>query len=507
MRTIFSFLAACCVLALHAQVDSVAIRYGATITARDLQQHLEILAGDAYEGRETGYKGQKMAAEYLQQQFRSFGIGPIAGKEDVLLNGYQQSFPLRITKLGGLKLQVPGMDIRFLKDDLYFNEKIKRDWQGTGLVVTTPEGLDKVGRVSSGKALLVMDELGGKQGGNWLFTRLAELSGSASTNGAEVILLATSEMPGLAKDLGHYLQAGRMQLADRKEEATTPGPQIIVIDRPVADHLLKAGRSSWSKALRRARKGPLELEGAVALAYHPDHTELSGENVLAYIEGSDRKDEVVVITAHYDHIGVMDGEVYNGADDDGSGTVALLEIAQAFAKAKAAGNGPRRSVLVMPVSGEEKGLLGSEYYSEHPVFPLENTVADLNIDMIGRVDTIHGNGAPYVYVIGSDRLSSALHEANERANRAVGLELDYRFNAEDDPNRFYYRSDHYNFAKKGIPSIFYFNGVHADYHGPHDEVDKIRYDLLEMRTRLVFLTAWDLANRPDRIQVDRPVKE
>ncbi|HEY0979020.1 MAG TPA: M28 family peptidase, partial [Flavobacteriales bacterium] len=224
-------------------------------------------------------------------------------------------------------------------------------------------------------------------------------------------------------------------------------------------------------------------------------------------EGGDRKEEVVVVTAHYDHIGVIDGEVYNGADDDGSGTVALLEIAEAFARAKADGHGPRRSVLVMPVSGEEKGLLGSEYYSEHPVFPLANTVADLNIDMIGRVDTVHRTDGRYVYIIGSDRLSSALHTANEEANRHVGLELDYRFNAADDPNRFYYRSDHYNFAKKGIPSIFYFNGVHADYHGPHDETDRIRYDLLELRTRLVFLTAWDLSTRPDRIVVDRPASK
>jgi Zn-dependent M28 family amino/carboxypeptidase len=160
-------------------------------------------------------------------------------------------------------------------------------------------------------------------------------------------------------------------------------------------------------------------------------------------------------------------------------------------------------VLVMPVTGEEKGLLGSRYYSEEPVFPLENTVANLNIDMIGRVDSAHRESGPYVYVIGSDRLSSDLHAINEQANTYVGLDLDYRFNAADDPNKFYYRSDHYNFARKGVPAIFYFSGVHPDYHTPADTVDKIRFDLVHKRALLVFHTAWELANRPERIVVDK----
>jgi Zn-dependent M28 family amino/carboxypeptidase len=240
--------------------------------------------------------------------------------------------------------------------------------------------------------------------------------------------------------------------------------------------------------------------------YVPNDQRLQGENVLGYVEGSDKKDELVVITAHYDHIGKDDEDVYNGADDDGSGTVAVMEMAQAFAKAKAEGHGPRRSMLFMPVSGEEKGLLGSEWYSEHPVFPLANTVADLNIDMIGRVDTGHTSSPPYVYIIGSDRLSTDLHHINENANATyTKLVLDNTFNNEKDPNRFYYRSDHYNFAKHGIPVIFYFNGVHDDYHQPGDEVQKIRFDLLEQRARLVFHTAWELANREQRIAVDKPL--
>jgi Zn-dependent M28 family amino/carboxypeptidase len=158
------------------------------------------------------------------------------------------------------------------------------------------------------------------------------------------------------------------------------------------------------------------------------------------------------------------------------------------------------------VSGEEKGLLGSEYYSEHPVFPLENTVADVNVDMIGRTDQKHEGNANYIYVIGSNRLSTELHDINEAANAQYAhLDLDYTFNAKNDPNRFYYRSDHYNFARKGIPSIFYFSGVHKDYHQPSDTVDKIMFEKMEKIGRLIFYTAWELANREDRIRVN--VKE
>lgn len=230
---------------------------------------------------------------------------------------------------------------------------------------------------------------------------------------------------------------------------------------------------------------------------------VKGENIIGFIEGSDLKDEIVVITAHYDHLGVKeDTLIYNGADDNGSGTSAIMEIAQAFMLAKKEGNGPRRSVLIMPVSGEEKGLLGSKYYTDNPIYPLENTIANLNVDMIGRIDQNHDN-PDYVYLIGSDRLSSELHQISEDINKQYfNLELDYTFNAEDDPNRYYYRSDHYNFAKNNIPVIFYFNGIHEDYHKPTDTVEKINFEKIQKISRYIFLTAWELANRDERPRLD-----
>lgn len=182
------------------------------------------------------------------------------------------------------------------------------------------------------------------------------------------------------------------------------------------------------------------------------------ENIWAYIEGTEKPNEVLVISAHYDHVGIKDGEVYNGADDDGSGNVAVIEMAKAFAKAKKQGHGPKRSILFLHVTGEEHGLHGSRYYSENPLFPIANTIADINIDMIGRRDVEHSNTNNYVYVIGADRLSSDLHNAVVAQNeKYIKMDLDFKFNDPKDPNHFYERSDHYNFSKHGIPAVFFFN--------------------------------------------------
>ncbi|MGB5435376.1 MAG: M28 family peptidase, partial [Maribacter sp.] len=233
---------------------------------------------------------------------------------------------------------------------------------------------------------------------------------------------------------------------------------------------------------------------------------IRSENVVAYIKGDSKPDEYVFISAHLDHLGISDnGQIYNGADDDGSGTVALLEIAEAFKKATEAGYTPKRSVVFLHVTGEEKGLLGSQYYTDvDPIFPLQQTVADLNIDMIGRIDPKREGDRNYIYLIGSDKLSTDLHKLSEEVNdKYMNIELDYTFNNENDPNRFYYRSDHYNFAKNNIPIIFYFNGTHEDYHKTTDTPDKINYALLENRTRLIFYTAWEIANRDQKIAVDK----
>ena len=232
--------------------------------------------------------------------------------------------------------------------------------------------------------------------------------------------------------------------------------------------------------------------------------EVETENVAAIIKGSKFPEEYIVISSHLDHIGIKNGEINNGADDDGSGTVALLEIAEAFKIAADVGQGPKRSLIFLHVTGEEKGLLGSSYYANNPLYPLTQTMTNLNVDMIGRTDPKREDKDPnYIYLIGADRLSQDLHDISEATNtKYTQFKLDYTFNEEKDPNRFYYRSDHYIFAKNNIPVIFYFSGTHEDYHKPGDTPDKIMYDLLAKRTQLIFYTAWELANRTDKIRLN-----
>ena len=238
--------------------------------------------------------------------------------------------------------------------------------------------------------------------------------------------------------------------------------------------------------------------------YFNQNSNNTSENIVAYIKGKEKPNEYVIISAHFDHLGIRGDFLYNGADDNASGTSAVLEIAKAFQMAAKEGNGPKRSIVFLNVTGEEEGLYGSRYYAEHPIFSLENTVVDLNIDMVGRFDKKHANKPEFIYLIGADKLSTELHELSEAVNKKyMNLELDYTYNDENDPNRFYYRSDHYNFAKNNIPIIFYFNGVHEDYHKPTDTPDKIQYDLLKKRAQLVFYTAWEIANRKDRLVVDK----
>ncbi|MEP2935179.1 MAG: M28 family metallopeptidase [Gilvibacter sp.] len=320
-------------------------------------------------------------------------------------------------------------------------------------------------------------------------------NGSSTSNAAKAKTNVDYANSITAEDLSKHLYI----IADDKMEGRMTGSPGLEM---AADYL-----TNFYKA--QGIVGPIEKDNysqPIPKEYFKRSREpKDSENIVAYIKGSEKPDEVIVVSAHYDHVGKdKDGNIYNGADDDGSGTVSLLEMAEAFQMAVKDGNGPKRSILFLHVTGEEIGLYGSRYYTDNPLLPLANTVCNLNIDMIGRIDPDKKDNPDYVYLIGSDKLSQELHDVSEMVNKKyVNLELDYTYNDENDPNRFYYRSDHYNFAKNNIPIIFYFNGTHDDYHQITDTPDKIEYDLMAKRAQLVFLTAWEVANREGRITADK----
>lgn len=508
---------------------AAAATYAESITAADLSRHLHILASDEYEGRDTGTKGQKMAAAYIAKEFEDDGLsGPVKNGS----NPYYQTFNLEKTSWGQGYILAGNRRFEFMKDFFVVGGGSPYQSEEKAEVVFAGYGIDD-DRYSDytkldvkGKMVVVLGGEPKNSKGIYLVSGTTKASdwgndyrtkrNAAIAKGAKSILIITGTN---AAEFGRQTEryrahANRPSISLKANEAQSATASLLVSPALGAALLGTTPEQVFAYGTRVAQAGKavaadFNVAKAVSIKTARETTPLPTENVLGFVEGSDKKDEVIVVTAHYDHVGMdpnLPGDkIFNGANDDGSGTVAVIEIAEAFAKAKKEGHGPRRSLLFMTVTAEEKGLLGSEYYSMNPIFPLANTVANINIDMIGRMDYTYEktNNSNYIYVIGADKLSSELHKINEQANQTyTKLKLDYTFNDENDPNRFYYRSDHYNFAKHRIPIIFYFNGVHADYHQPSDEVDKIIFESAEKVTRLAFHTAWELANREERIKVD-----
>ncbi|MBC7921108.1 MAG: M28 family peptidase [Ferruginibacter sp.] len=521
-----ALLAAQWALTVQAQPATAdkATEYAQMITAEDLLKHLRILASDSLEGRNTGEIGQKMAADYIAHEFFDYGLTPLIARENGAAS-YYQSFELVRERLDSAILEVNGKEVRFSDDFLFFsrgtvNETLNAPvvFAGYGLEEANYSDYARVD-VKDKIALVFLGEPRDQRGNSLVTGKRSEYTHNRSATLLKKEALARqkgAKRVFFVDELGAYFGGQRLSYVNFIKgdrigfENTTGGPTApnVILSVPAAAAFLGVSAAKLRKQaarLGKKRKSRVKerAQAAVRLAIVRNITRVETENVLGFVEGSDKKDEVLVVTAHYDHLGKQGNVVYNGANDDGSGTVAVLELAQAFARAKGEGNGPRRSILFMTVTGEEKGLLGSEYYTAHPVLPLEKTIANLNIDMIGRIDSAHRENPDYIYVIGSDKLSSELHQISEEANRKyVQLNLDYRYNDPGDPNRFYYRSDHYNFAKYRIPVAFYFNGVHEDYHQPTDDVEKMDFGKAEKITRLVFYTAWELANREGRIKVD-----
>ncbi len=494
--------------------------FAATITKEDMRRHLTIIASDEFEGRETGTPGNDLAAQYLANQFIGMGL-PKVGDD----NSYFQNVTFTWNSWRNLKMNINGQAYRHKKDFISFptrNSDLPNlttdEILFLGYGIDDERYSDYKGVDVTGKVLLIYNNEPLKKNGKSRITGSKELSEwstdwskklrTAHQKGAKAVLIIDHEIKKMLTESLKFLIGSQITLGQMDDPKTNFANSAFIstdMAKEIMGDRYKKVIKARKKIQKRGKAKSIALPAKLILHQGKDERKLIGRNVLGYIEGSDPqlKKEIVVVSAHYDHLGKQGSVIYNGADDNGSGTTTVLEVAEAMAIAKRNGQGPKRSVLVLMMTGEEKGLLGSKYYAERPIFPLENTIADVNVDMVGRVDDRYKETPNYIYVIGSNRLSSELHEINEEMNeKYTNLKLDYTYNAEDDPNRYYYRSDHYNFAEKGIPAIFYFNGTHDDYHRPSDTVEKINFEKMEKIGRLVFYTAWELANRAERIKVD-----
>lgn len=487
-----------------------------TITADELRSHLYYLASDELGGRELGTEGNLMAARYIAEHFEKLGLAPLTGTDtyfqdvdftwlywdevyiQVREKKYKQLWDFvafQDANIGG-KLEVD--DVTFLGygiDDERYTDYKKAKVENDVILIYDGEPRDKSGNFRISES---------DQPSEWSTNLQLKLE-VARERGAKHVLIVADNLQKIVEENRRQLLGAKVLLG-KPEELHGPIDFTYISSTMARDILGEKGTAQVIKRqkciTKKGKSKPVEVKTDVTIVQTKKSRYVSGVNVAAMIEGENHPDEYVFITAHYDHIGQKGRDINNGADDNASGTSSILEIADAYARAANNGHRPGRSVVFMLVTGEEKGLLGSDYYVENPIVPLSQTMVDINVDMVGRIDSKYQGTPKYIYVIGSDRISPQLHEVNEKVNEAYSkLILDYKYNDENDPNRFYYRSDHFNFAKKGIPAIFFFNGTHEDYHRPTDTADKIEYEKMAEIARHIFRLSWKLGDLEERLEI------
>ena len=486
------------------------VTIGNQINKKIIKDHVAVLSSDEFEGREVGEPGEEKAAQYMSNYFSKIGISPYKD------NTYYQEFKLIKRKFKNINMEVSGVQFENNKDFFSFpmfaptilksNEFV---FLGYGIETTNYNDYQQN---IEGKIIIILQGEPKDENGNYIISKGDKKSPKrswreklkvAKKNKAKAILFISENFEEDYNIYKHRIEHEALNLLIKEDQIPFFYVNKKITQKILGKNKVEKFKNKISKTKKSLNK---TINKSISIATKNSEKIITGKNVLAYIEGSDPelKEELIVITAHYDHIGIIDGKIHNGADDNASGTAGLLEVAAAFQLAKKMGLEFKRSILCMPVSAEEKGLLGSYYYAEKPEFPLEKTITNLNMDMVGRPDKNHQGNENYIYLIGSDKLSTDLHNISEYANsKYVNMELDYEYNEPGDPNRFYYRSDHYNFAKNKIPSIFYFSGLHEDYHKHTDTMEKLSYKKIETLTKLIFYTAWELSNAPNKPVVDK----
>jgi Zn-dependent M28 family amino/carboxypeptidase len=478
--------------------QNIAKQFSNQISSDSIRQFLYTLASDSMQGRETGRPGQKSASRFLISKYDSWNLIPGGNKiaSGNSLSAREKSFlqdhTINLRNNKDKNLTVNGESFLFGKDFIY-----------SGVTTDTILSISEMLFIGAGQNANIEKTLNSDR---YSQKDLILKDRDEQTSDLIRTVLSSHKKVSSLFIITNTESVKQYFITNTFPDIQTPFP-VFYITEDVAQKLFPPEKFEKvnEKINRHNKVFVKELSPLISVRVVSNDELLRGQNVIAFIPGRDTN-QTIIISSHYDHLGIRDSLIYHGADDNASGTSAVLEIARVFKAAANAGNLPGRNLLFLNVSGEEKGLLGSAWFTSNPTIPIENIVADLNIDMIGRIDSIHDSTGirKYVFIIGSDKLSTELHEINIAQNDSgPRLELNYKYNSSDDPNHFYTRSDHYNFAKKNIPIIFYFDGKHADYHKPSDTPDKIDFDLLSIRARLVFLTAWELANRSTRITVDK----
>jgi hypothetical protein len=514
------------VIGQKVKISSKERKMAEAITAAQISNYLYFVASDAMGGRDTPSQGLDITAEFLKMNLDRWGFKPAgdngtffqkialmresinADKMKLEISGTQYKFGDDYFRLSGsgtatgqLVFGVDGWMVKSKGIDSFAGVDVKGK-----IVVISSSGFSQ-GTLTPRPANVTADDLKGEKGVDW-----ADAITHATKEGAVgVILVAPTQLQNNWAQVRNFLSRGSL-FPEKLGENTGTAPTIptLLVSQSLGDAIF-AGETA-----NKTSTSAFAINKSVSFAAEGKKDTIWTQNVVALWEGSDPtlKAEMVAIGAHYDHVGTNqnapgEDKIWNGADDDGSGTVAVLSIAEALTKAKTR---PKRSILFVWHAGEEKGLWGSEYFNKFPTVDINKVIAQLNIDMIGRSkkpsDTNPKNkdlsGENAIYVIGADMMSSTLGAITKGTNDAyLKMTYDYRYDDPKDTNRFFFRSDHFNYAVKGIPIAFWFDGEHEDYHQPTDHPNKIDYAKMEKVTRTIFLTMLELADLKARPAVDK----
>jgi len=520
---------------------------GQAINQDSLRSYVNVLTSPKMAGRETGSPGCADAAQFLAKRLNQYGAVPLFPK-----GSYMQKFKLRVDRIDTVTFTVGNQSFRYLSD-FYTTNNFNGDTIKDNSLVFAGYGIehedysDLSGNSITGRIAMVMDgEPTDAQGRSWI-TRADSLTPaskswqvkyqSLSRQNPLAILLISSTLEKDIERIAPRLKQPSFKLDDGNDKGVyfdlAPTPPVFRISVAMANKLIALG-----KAQNRTKYPTLEaLQARIRQTGLPESftfkantriivkrtgRKTTSENVAGYVPGRTFPGQFVIVSAHYDHLGARDSVYYPGADDNASGTAAILEMARIAAEAKREGFGPQRSLLFVFFSGEEKGLLGSKYFVEKDLaMELDSIVAVQNVDMIGRHDNKHMESETslanqlqprlpdkdYLYLLGTNRLTTALRAAAEAANNyGAGLSLDYSFN-DKDPENLFFRSDHVHFARHYIPCTFYFSGLHADYHKPTDTADRLDYPLMRRRAMLIYDTSRLLSDAPGRPELDLPLPQ
>jgi Zn-dependent M28 family amino/carboxypeptidase len=518
-----------------------------SITERELRADLFFLASDAMQGRLTNTPENAIAADWVLSQFDGFGLrgGGHGG-------GFEHRYSLMTASLGdGNALRVGPSDgilrrVARIYEDFYphrysANAAIDAALTFVGFGIVSPErGHDdyRDALQGRGRIALILDREPGVNDPSSPFDGVvtaeaaqpitkvlaAQAKGALGVIFVEDVHNQSGPAPNFQAQAANYWPAAapRVERYTLKAWSDRVRIPVVQVSRALAEQLVApSGRSLLDLARTAETRGgvtPIALDTTVSLTTSVAHHTVPDRSIVGVLEGSDAKlkDEYVMISAHFDHEGADGPRVFNGADDDGSGTVGLTEIAEAFSLAAAAGQRPRRSVIVAAWNSEERGLLGAWAYTEDPIVPLDRIAAVLNMDMIGRNEEVEVGGggrfrgleiqtaesnANATNIIGTVR-SPDLRKALEAANQETGLELKFRY--DNNSSNLMRRSDHWPFIQRGVPAVWVHTGLHPDYHTVADRPEKINYPKMQKIARMVYQAAWNLANAATRPVLLRP---